>query len=203
LFSIRNYYLLGLLALSSCATQPPVKPQTNQQINNLHIESLSSIKAFALKGRLGVISSAEYKSFSGSITWQHHNDSDNVNIFTPLGSIAANISKSPQEVVFTAADGKVTKAQDAEALTQKTMGWRLPLNGLSDWALGRPTNAPITNATWDEKGRLLSLDQEGWHIEYQNYSNQKSTDLPSKITLKTDQVRLKLLVEEWTVEQAS
>lgn len=203
MLSLRHYCLLGLFVLSSCATQPPVKPQASQPAHNQHIESLSLIKSYTLKGRLGVISSAEYKSFSGSIAWQHSTDTDNLDIFTPLGSVAANISKSRQEIVLTSADGKTTTAQDAESLTQKTMGWRLPLKGLSDWALGRPSNSPITNATWDEQGRLVSLDQEGWHIEYQDYSNDTKTSLPNKITLRTDQVRLKLLIEEWNISQPS
>jgi len=187
--------------LSGCVTQPTVSHQANQQTHHLHIESLSSIKSFTLNGRLGVIYSAEYKGFSGSVIWQHDPSADNLDIFTPIGSKAANITKSPSEVIFTADDGKITKAQDAEALTQKTMGWRLPLNGLSDWALGRPTNTAITNALWDEQGRLISLDQEGWHIEYQNYSDQASTSLPNKIMLSTDQVRLKLLVEAWQINE--
>jgi outer membrane lipoprotein LolB len=199
LFSIRNFYLLGLLILSSCATQPPVIQQANQKIHEQHIASLSSIQSYSINGRLGVIYSAEYKGFSGSITWQHDANTDNVDIFTPLGSKAANITKSPNEVIFTADNGKMTKAQDAETLTLKTMGWRLPLSGLSDWALGRASNAPITSAAWDEQGRLTSLDQAGWHIEYQNYENQSGTALPTKITIKTDQVRLKLLIEAWQI----
>ena len=44
---------------------------------------------------------------------------------------------------------------------------------------------------------ISSLKQDGWSIEYQNYSEQNGVFLPSKILLRSEKVYLKLLVEKW------
>ena len=78
-----------------------------------------------------------------------------------------------------------------------TLDFRLPLTGLSDWVLGKPTASKIDAATWDEKGQLLTLKQDGWDISYENYTEINGLTLPNKILLKSDKVNLKLLLEKW------
>ena len=89
------------------------------------------------------------------------------------------------------------KANDAESLTETTLGWRLPLNGLNDWAIGRPTASKIEASSWDEQGRLLTLKQDGWDISFENYLETNGVFLPSKTVLKSEKVNLKLLIEKW------
>ena len=89
------------------------------------------------------------------------------------------------------------QANNAEELTDTTLGFRLPLTGLSDWAIGRPTASKIETASWDTQGRLTMLKQDGWDISFENYVKSSDNFLPSKITLKSEKVNLKLLVEKW------
>jgi outer membrane lipoprotein LolB len=98
---------------------------------------------------------------------------------------------------LTAQDGNTIKANDAESLTEATLGWRLPLNGLNNWVLGRPSNSKIEASSWDDAGRLLTLKQDGWDISYENYVESNGVFLPSKTVLKSEKVNLKLLVEKW------
>lgn len=199
LLNVRQLPLLALVLLAGCVTQPAVKPSANIALNTQHLAKLAQIHHYTLKGRLGV--NANGKGFSGGMTWEHRPSTDHIDLFTPLGSKAANIKKSTQEVVLTTSDNKVIKADNAETLTEKTLGWRLPLAGLSDWALGKPTASPITASTWDEQGRLLTLAQDGWQIAYEHYSTQAGTSLPGKVTLKNDKLNLKLLIEQWQINQ--
>lgn len=137
------------------------------------------------------------KGFSGSLQWQHNSMDDNINLYSPLGSQVANIKKTPEQVALTDSSGKRFSAADAEILTQETLGWKLPLTGLADWAIGRPTQNPIQNSIWNEQGLLTNLEQDGWKIEYDNYAQQGAYMLPGKIFLKSDLLNLKLLVEKW------
>ena len=82
-------------------------------------------------------------------------------------------------------------------MTETTLGFRLPLSGLSDWALGKPTTSKIEASSWDSEGRLLMLKQDGWDIGFENYLESNGTFLPNKIVLKSEKVNLKLLVEKW------
>ena len=117
-----------------------------------------------------------------------------------MGNIVktASTDKSIGEVTLTTQDGRSLKAQDAETLTEKTLGFRLPLTGLSDWALGRPANSKIDAETWDAQGYLSTLKQDGWDISFESYAENNGYSLPSKIVLKSEKVNLKLLVEKWS-----
>ncbi|HAF00006.1 MAG TPA: outer membrane lipoprotein LolB [Methylophilaceae bacterium] len=189
--------LLITLTLAGCATQPAPKPSSNTSAQLQHLETLSYLTEYTLKGRLGV--NANGKGYSGSIEWHHQPQHDDIDIYTPFGSKIANISKDSQTVVLTDAEMRSISAQDTETLTEKTLGWRLPLNGLSDWAIGKPNTTPIEASSWDESGRLTSLAQEGWQITYEEYTNQEGIALPSKITLKNDKASVKLLIKEWQI----
>ncbi len=191
--------LILALILAACATQPVPSPTpptpTNTSIYQQHLATLANIKAFSLKGRLGVVT--QKQGFSGSIEWQHQHASDNIDVYSPVGGKIANIAKTTAGVTLTDQKGHSIKAQDAESLTEMTLGFRLPLTGLNDWAVGRPTASKMDASSWDEKGRLLTLKQDGWDISYENYAKNNDVDLPSKIVLKSEQVNLKLLVEKW------
>ncbi len=186
-----------MLVVSGCATlpPPPSQPPTTSSINQKHLATLANIKAFSLKGRLGVVSNP--RGFSGGIDWQHQTADDNIDVYSPVGGKVANIVKKSSGVTLTTQDGHSVSAKDAETLTETALGWRLPLSGLSDWALGKPTTSKIDASTWDEQGRLTTLKQDGWDIEYQNYAENSGYFLPSKIVLKSEKVNLKLLVENW------
>ena len=199
LFCRGRILLLAALFLGACATQP-VPPSatsapTNASINQQHLAALATIKSFSLKGRLGVVT--QKQGFSGSIEWQHQQASDNIDVYSPVGGKIANIAKTADGVTLTDQKGHTIKAQDAESLTNMTLGFKLPLAGLSDWVLGKPTASKIDDATWDEKGQLLTLKQDGWDIGYENYIEINGLTLPNKIVLKSDKVNLKLLVEKW------
>ncbi|MDX1915722.1 MAG: lipoprotein insertase outer membrane protein LolB [Methylophilus sp.] len=195
LFSIIG--LLITLMLAGCATQPAPKPSSSPTLQLQHLEALSHLTEYTIKGRLGV--NANGKGYSGSIEWHHQPQHDEIDIYTPFGSKIANITKDSQTVVLTDAEMRSVSAQDTETLTEKTLGWRLPLNGLSDWAIGKPSPSSIEASSWDESGRLTSLAQEGWQISYEEYTDQQGIALPSKITLKNDKSSVKLLIKEWQI----
>jgi outer membrane lipoprotein LolB len=177
-FSRQLLLALFVLAVSACATQsiaPTSKPLENIAVHQAHLATLANIQTFSLKGRLGVVT--QKQGFSGGIEWQHQTATD--------------------QVVLTDQKGQQIKAHDAEALTETTLGFRLPLKGLSDWAVGRPTTSKIEASSWDAQGRLSMLKQDGWDIDFENYVETNGTFLPSKIVLKSEKVNLKLLVENW------
>lgn len=189
--------IAAVLILSGCASiSPPPAPPATQNVHLQHLAKLANIQAFALKGRLGVIT--QQQGFSGGIDWNHAQLNDNIAVFSPLGSKIADIIKTPNGVTLTSQDGHSIKANDAESLTEMTMGFRLPLTGLSDWALGRPSKHKIDAQTWDEQGRLTTLKQEGWDMRFENYAENHGIFLPGKIILRNEKVNLKLLVEKWS-----
>ncbi len=192
--------LCGIAMLQSCVSIPLTKPidQVNSlSSNQQHLNNLLTINQFTLQGRIGV--QYDGKGFSGGLHWQHLLAGDNVSLFSPLGGQVASIKKTAGKVTLEDANGNSISATDIESLTQSTLGWQLPMVGLADWSLGRPTNSKIDAITWDTLGHLSTLKQDGWTIEYLNYAEQGGHFLPSKITFRNNNVYLKLLVEKWAL----
>ncbi|MEY3244752.1 MAG: hypothetical protein RJB20_992 [Pseudomonadota bacterium] len=199
--SIRAFMLLCLLAIlaacSSLPTQVPTTTPASLSLHQQHLASLSRIQRFELKGRLGV--QADGKGYSASILWQHDAEQDDIRIYSPLGGQLARIQKTANGIRLEDAQGQVSVGKDAESLTQALLGWRLPLTGLADWALGRPANSAMASLTWDEAGHTLSLNEADWDIAYQHYQASPEAFLPHKLTLINTRVQLKLIVEKWTL----
>lgn len=166
-------------------------------LHDHHMVLVNHIHQFSIKGRLGVMTSP--KGFSGRLAWQHTAKNDHIDVFSPLGGKVAYITKAPEIVTLTNNKGEEVSAQDAETLTKKTLGFSLPLSGLSHWVLGKPSDAGLVNyVTWDNDGRIIKMKQNGWDITYKDYSMQEGYFLPRKVTLRTDTLIIKLIAEEWS-----
>lgn len=193
-----------LLLLQACASTPlerSAQSAASQVLYRQHLRDLAAISTFSLQGRIGV--QANGKGFSGSLHWQHAGNGDDIELFSPLGGQVASIQKTAAQVTLIEANGKRTSALDAETLTAEVLGWRLPLSGLADWSLGRPTHNAVLHSTWDERGFLRTLKQDGWEIEYHAYSAFDNQFLPTKISLKSETLNLKFVVEMWRITDTS
>ncbi len=190
------FSFIGLLPACMSVPSKPTDTKTSLILHQQHLLKIAEIQQFTLAGRIGV--QAEGKGFSGGINWQHHNANEDIALYSPLGGQVASIQKSAGNVTLTDAKNNTITATDAETLTQKALGWKLPLSGLADWALGRSSNSPVLSSTWDDLGHLATLKQDGWDIVYQNYSDQHGYLLPNKILLRNDQVLLKLVIDQWS-----
>ncbi len=162
-----------------------------------HMTLVNGIAHFSLTGRLGVTTNS--KGFSGRVAWQHQSDGDNIDIFSPIGGKVANIIKTNGEILLTNSKNETITASDAETLTVQALGFRLPLSGLSYWTLGRPSNTSLVDyMVWDNEGRIQHLRQDGWDIHYRDYEElNDGYFLPKKITLRSNELIIKLIVETW------
>ena len=149
--------------------------------------------AFQLSGRVSVKYGAE--AASGRITWQHDAAGDELLFSTPLGQGVARIVRRDDLVSLTTSDQKVYQANDVETLTEKVLGWRLPLAGLPDWVRGRAAAGAPAQTRLDGSQRLAELRQSGWLVEFLDY---KSADgPPALLRLSREQVEIRLVIDQW------
>ena len=149
--------------------------------------------AFQLSGRVSVKYGAE--AASGRITWQHDAAGDELLFSTPLGQGVARIVRRDDLVSLTTSDQKVYQANDVETLTEKVLGWRLPLAGLPDWVRGRAVAGAPAQTRLDGSQRLAELRQSGWLVEFLDY---KSADgPPALLRLSREQVEIRLVIDQW------
>ncbi len=205
------YLLIAGLMMTSCAsvntsptaadnsTAPPVTtvapaiPPEAQQ----HQAEIAKVTEFKIDGRMGVQSQGY--GASGNIHWVHSPENDLIDLYSPLGNKIAAITKNVDGVSLISQNGKTIKAEDAETLTQLTLGWRLPFSKLSDWIVGRPANGVVTTFSWDDKGHLSKFTQDGWEVSYMQYQNNSQPALPSKINLRNPKINVRLVIESWDI----
>jgi len=155
--------LLLVLLLSACA--------------QVEVKAPEGPLEFDLAGRIA----ARYRddAFSGIVTWRHAPGGDEMLISTPMGQGVARIVREGDAIVITTAEGRQVSDRDGEALTERVLGFRLPLAGLADWVRGQPAPA---------------LEARGWKVEYQERDAQGR---PVRLRVTHPDVDLRLVISEW------
>ena len=132
---------------------------------------------FDLAGRIAARYGQE--SFTGNVSWRHARDGDEMLISTPFGQGVARIVRQGEAVQLTTADGKEHRANDAEDLTERVLGFRVPIVGLADWLQGRPSP---------------ELESRGWKLEVQDRDAQQR---PTRLRATYQGIDLRLAVTQW------
>lgn len=172
------------LALAGCASLPPPEPPPRPATAN---------SPFELNGRFAVRFGEE--GGSGRILWQHSPQADDLLILSPIGSGLARIVRKDGLYTLTTSDNVTTSERDPEILTERALGWRLPLMGLPYWLRGRPDPATAAETQLDARDRLTELKQAGWTIDYLSYH--ADNGLPERMRVRRDKLDLRLVLEEW------
>jgi outer membrane lipoprotein LolB len=146
---------------------------------------------FQLAGRLAARYDGE--SFTGNVTWSHARQGDEMLISSPLGQGVARIVRNAEGVILRTAEPREYRAHDAETLTQKVLGFRLPLLGLGDWVRARPSPDSPAVTQYNDNGTLKLLEQRGWRIEYLEYEGAR----PRLMRLAYPGIELRFAVTEW------
>lgn len=178
--------LLGALLLGGCAS-PALRPPAATESHAVPI-------TFQISGRIGV--KQDGQGFSGNLDWRHLENEDEIQLRSPLGQTVARIQRKPGSVTLDTPDEHYTAKSPAE-LTEQVLGWRLPLDGMQYWVLGRPAPDSAAEIERDEDLHVSRLRQREWHIEYQNYRMEGNFILPSRITLRNELLELRLIVDSW------
>jgi outer membrane lipoprotein LolB len=130
---------------------------------------------------------------SGQLAWRHDAARDEVLISSPFGQGLARVTRRGALVTLVTADERRYSAADAEMLTEEVLGFRLPLGGLADWVRARPADGSPAQSSYAEDGRLVTLEQQGWRIDYLEYEGGR----PARLRLRYPGLELRLAISEW------
>ena len=150
--AVRAAALSTLLCLGACSSVPPgVLDRTAH--------------GRTIEGRLSVryqdAETSKEDALSGRFVWTDGTDGVELSLLDPLGQTVALIRSSATRSSITFRDGRSVDGATPEALTQRTLGWTVPLKGLRYWLDGRPD--PGSTATPLADGRLR---QDGWTLRF-------------------------------------
>lgn len=150
---------------------------------------------FGIDGRLSARRGNE--AISVSFAWMHAAPRDEFVITTPFGGSVAELSgdASTQRVEVRTADGRHEAASDWTTLTERIVGFPLPVAALAFWARGAPrVDAPHV-VEIDGAGRVNVLRQDGCEIVYA-YAD-SAARLPSRLRLLCHDLELRIVIDRW------
>ncbi len=176
---MRGAWLAAFLLLLAGCAQAPLRPP-------------EGALEFHVLGRIG----AHYgnEGFTGNVDWSHAKEGDDMLIGTPLGQGVARIVREGEAVQLTTSNGRQYGAPDAETLTERVLGFRVPLEGLADWVRGQPSPGSAFQRESSANGRLHVLQQRDWRIEYLDYDDEGR---PRLMQLNYPGIQLRFAISEW------
>jgi outer membrane lipoprotein LolB len=174
---MRAAAMVAVLSLVGCA-QAPLRPPEGA----LEFQVLGRIAA-----RYGT------EGFTGNVDWRHAAAGDDMLISTPLGQGLARIVREAQAVQLTTANGRQYSAPDAETLTERVLGFRVPLEGMADWVQARPSAPRSSRVAYSPDGKPQVIEERDWRIEYLDYENGR----PKLMQLNYPGIQLRFAVTEW------
>jgi outer membrane lipoprotein LolB len=196
-------WLLGIIAalalvglLGGCATLPEPDP-ADRDAWAARQSALAALTDWQASGRIGVVSGQD--GWHASFQWAQRGADYRIDLIGPLGQGRVVIQGDARQASVQTQDGQRWTAPDAEVLLERSLGVRLPVNGLRYWARGLPEPGPTPTLQTDAEGRLTRLEQNGWIIEYPVYASVAVLDLPARIIARRPDLSIRLVIEQWSL----
>jgi len=189
--------MLSVVWFTACSTIPTTKPSSEvQRLWTARQPALSELQAWNISGRLGIQTQRE--GWHISFRWQQDDGLYHIVLSDPLGQASAELQGRARSVTLLMADGHSVTAPDPDQLLAKNLGWPVPIKGLHYWVRGLPMPGVKEQHGLDQEGRLKWLKQSGWDISFRRYGDFVGQDLPTKIFLDNDRLKVRLVIDGWT-----
>jgi outer membrane lipoprotein LolB len=197
---------LGLL-LNGCATTTPSSPQLLSW--TARSAQLKNISHWSLSGVFSI--SHNHKTDIAAFDWQQYQQNFFIEIHGPLNLSSMKIVGKPGEVFLYKTFDKAIRATSPEALIEQQTQWIFPISSLVYWIrnLPAPQSRWTTNLVFDQYHHLLTLNQQGWQINYRHFTSVAGIDLPDELELFTIQInrlhqlpeplKIKMVIKSWSL----
>lgn len=165
-----------------------------EQAWQAHRARLIQIDRFTLQAR---VSSGGLLGVKGNLSWRQEPDAFDMRVAGPFGIGAATIAGRGRQVEIRTSKGSFV-TQDPEGDLRSRLGWSFPVSHLRHWILGQPAPGSRAEFGLDADGRLQTLEQDGWTLEFEEYQRAGALDLPRKLQVANSEIRLKIVVDTWS-----
>ena len=194
--------LLLVLLVGGCALQRQV-PGTSVAWDTRRSE-LAAIDAWDLRGRIAVKSGDT--GGQGRLDWQQRAADARLQVSGPFGMGAWEIRFNEQEIVVTDGRGEVAARyagpDAADRFLQAQLGWSFPAVSARYWLLGVPAPGLPFRERYDDDGWLVAIEQQGWSVRYDGFSERESFWLPRKVSVENDSGRLRLVLDDFSTAES-
>ena len=193
--------LLMLLTVTSCTS---INNSSQVIINDKLIQTrtteLAQFSHWQVKGKIAFIQQQNRES--ASLFWQVNEAkaSQLLKLTTYLGINVLSLEQSKQQVSITV-DGEKHHSDNIDQLIWQLTGLTLPTKAMHFWLKGLPF-AEHDRIVFDAKGlpKTLTSFYQGrvWQINYQTFKQYQNVVLPNKLTVKQNDLTIKLAINQWS-----
>jgi outer membrane lipoprotein LolB len=197
---MRWLFLSALLLLCACVHQPRrmLSPTEAMAALAAHEHIIQSQSSFHLRGKIAIRSGAD--GGNGRFDWQQNAAQMDFTLSAPLSNQTWKLSG--QAGAFALVDSRkgVQRDGDAYALVERVSGWRIPIAQLQFWVRGArspqlpaQTQSVPASVSFAANGKLGSIRQDGWLIEYQEFDR---NGRPSKLKASNGDAWVKVKITD-------
>ena len=181
------------LTLVACQTIPVVPaPSVSWSVRR---PARQTLDRFGLNGRVAV--AVGRQGFNAGLRWTQAAAVTHLALTGPLGAGGVEVTADGSELSVVTSNGKRLGNDAARRELQDKLGFEPPLTSLRYWVLGVPDPAMAATVQLDSQQRLRQLTQGGWQIAYSAYMPVGAEWLPKLMTLRREDVRVRMVVDGW------
>ena len=183
---------LIVLLLSACSSVP-IEPEGRYDMQTK--ESLYKLERWSFDGRVAITGKKD--AWSASIAWAHKASEEKIKLAGPLGQGATFIQLTGDRVTIDRGDNKPQTSTQPELFINQQLGLFVPVQSLRYWVIGVPEPSSHFNVT------PTGFTQSGWLIDYKQTQPVNDRAMPYKITVSNEQLKLKLIIDQWVLNDAT
>lgn len=182
----------SVLLLSACAT---IQIGSGEPYSRASLLRFYKLAQWSFGGRLAL--TGQKDSWSANIDWQHNADKERIRLSGPLGQGTTVIQLTDDVVTIDHGNGDVQSSTLPEVFINQQIGMSVPVQSLRYWVVGLPE--PVQ--AFEETG--TGFKQSGWLVEYKQMQSVENQSMPRRITVTNDQVKLKLIIDQWVLNDSN
>lgn len=189
--------------LGACVSVPQLQPPPLdvQAAWQTHRNMISTLSLWKTQARVALRTPEQ--AGTASLIWVRTPVRQTMDLVGPFGAGRVHIVQNASGATLTRGS-RSYHASDATALLFEVTGWHLPLDGFDHWARGLPMAGSAT-LQFDVSGRLESLVQAGWTVQYADYQKVDNVELPTRMVMTRalekagDVLEVRLVIQQWVL----
>jgi len=199
------YLLLISAVLAGCAHLSSEHERQVMRFQSWHERqiALRKVDNWEIDGAFSVQENGQVTM--ASYTWIQRGSWYQMRIHSALNLFSVLVVGKPGAVTLWRSQDKYETAYTPEELMRSQLGISMPVSNLFYWVRGLSTKSSAHrfayNAQYDRYGHLLSINQDGWHVEFSGYHPVGPVDLPGILKLRQGKLQIKIVEKNWKISR--
>ncbi|MCK5697876.1 MAG: outer membrane lipoprotein LolB [Gammaproteobacteria bacterium] len=197
---LKQQLFIALIVLFLSACSNVAKEQKNVPL--IESPDIDIAQVWTINGRISLTN--EENNWYAKFRWVQKYDDFQISFTGPLGETELQVSQTNNQIVLETPKAKKV-GHNLEQLIYQETGWKFPVTSLKYWLHGQSDPNIPTEIHYNKQQHIKKIIQSGWQIEYAkrmsvDYPLGKVVLLPKKIIAISKNMKIKLIVTNWHIE---